>query len=288
MSCVDAARDMISHIHQIFQIAPSLRRWSYYCFYCLQAVLVLMMTMVDDNSQTYRRRESTPLWIDVTELGDGSENQYDLQYYCELSINIFEQLRLKAAERCAQVVRSFLGRWKSSRTRSKRQHRHPQSQPGEDGSWQRPEEVLRQRGNDQQTEVSHIQSPQVSSTMSHEQPRFQIPESCLHGVLDMATTTQQEEQTASLNPTLKDGAATLVGGDKEVGNGSATSTHSLADLYAELESFSVLHGSRRGGDNVFDFASDGPASWSALGLNAPVEYILGSGFGNEEDSFPPS
>jgi hypothetical protein len=66
---------------------------------------------------------------------------------------------------------------------------------------------------------------------------------------------------------------------------STPSTTSLADLYAELESFSGLHGGSRGDFNEMNFSSDGPASWSALGLNTPVEFILQSGLGNEEENF---
>jgi hypothetical protein len=99
-SSLDAARDMVVHIHQLFRLAPSLRRWSYYCFYCLQATLVLLMRITDEP------------------FAEGIEDSKSL---CELSIQIFEQIELKAAKRCAEIVRQVLdqgqkriGAWKSS------------------------------------------------------------------------------------------------------------------------------------------------------------------------------
>ncbi len=160
-SCVDAARDMVAHIHQIFTIAPSLRQWSYYCFYCLQATLVLLTRLIDDDGQ------STFPCIQGTEVGDsdGSEDQHNLQYYCQLSIDIFELLKLKAAERCAQVVQSFLGRWEKSRGRQKHHHGHQQSQPATAGSSKRSAtrqglgNTLQQTGSPEQTVITRTQDP---------------------------------------------------------------------------------------------------------------------------------
>lgn len=89
--CLDAARDMINHIHRSFQIAPGLRRWSYYCFYCLQAILVLL-------PQT-----------------DGDKAANDL--LCTRAVEVFEQIKLKASQRCAEVVRHYLRRRAKSRTK---------------------------------------------------------------------------------------------------------------------------------------------------------------------------
>lgn len=75
---------MITHIHQSFETAPGLRRWSYYCFYCLQATLVLLPQTADDNAA------------------------HDL--LCKRAVEVFEQIKLKVSQRCAKVVRQFLGR----------------------------------------------------------------------------------------------------------------------------------------------------------------------------------
>lgn len=91
--CLDAARDMITHIHRSFEIAPGLRRWSYYCFYCLQATLVLL-------AQTA-----------------GEISSDDLM--CKRAVEVFEQIKLKASQRCAQVVRQYLRR--RTKLRQKRQ-----------------------------------------------------------------------------------------------------------------------------------------------------------------------
>jgi hypothetical protein len=86
-SSLDAARDMIVHIHELFMLAPSLRRWSYYCFYCLQATLVLFTKITDEPS---------------------SEGTESLKALCQLSIQVFEHIKLKAAKRCAEIVRQVL------------------------------------------------------------------------------------------------------------------------------------------------------------------------------------
>ncbi|KIX92656.1 uncharacterized protein Z520_11685 [Fonsecaea multimorphosa CBS 102226] len=286
ISCVDAARDMILHIHQIFCIAPSLSRWIYYCFYCLQAVLVLMMKMVDDNSHARKRRGSTLSWMHGNETEDSSNVQRDLRCYCEMSIDIFEKLKLKAAERCAQVVRSFLGRWESSRARSKH-HRplHLPDQSNRTGPQQRPEDLLQQLGNPPSMAVSEIHMPSTRAATLYNQPRFPTPPSWSSRNQGATVSSQQQERREVSDRAASEGRAMLVvANERDFCTDSTPSTNSLADLYAELASFSALHGSRVGDFNEMDFASDGPASWSALGLNMPVEYVLKSGFGNEEEN----
>ena len=87
---------MVLHIHDIFQQAPSLSRWSYYCYYCLQATLVLLMRVLDEPSF---EKAATTIII------------------CEKSVQIFEQIELKASKRCADVVRYVLGEWIGRRLR---------------------------------------------------------------------------------------------------------------------------------------------------------------------------
>jgi hypothetical protein len=93
--CMDAARDMITHIHRSFEIAPGLRRWSYYCFYCLQATLVLLLQTADSMASD------------------------DLM--CRRAVEVFEQIKLKASQRCAEVVRQYLRRHATSRQKTQKQ-----------------------------------------------------------------------------------------------------------------------------------------------------------------------
>lgn len=80
--CLDAARDMILHVHQSFERAPELRRWGYYTFYTLQAILVLLPQSNDFSPED-----------DIA---------------CSRAIRIFEKIHLKASQRCAEVVRQYL------------------------------------------------------------------------------------------------------------------------------------------------------------------------------------
>lgn len=85
---------MVLHIHDIFQQAPSLSRWSYYCYYCLQATLVLLMRVLEEPT------------LDETAI---------IARICETSVHIFEQIELKASKRCAEVVRHVLDQWNGRR-----------------------------------------------------------------------------------------------------------------------------------------------------------------------------
>lgn len=88
--CTKAAIAIILHVHGLFQAAPNLRRWKYYCFYCLQATLVLLVTLVDE-----------PL----------AEETQALIMPCKLSVTIFKQFDLKAGRRCADMVARVLEGW---------------------------------------------------------------------------------------------------------------------------------------------------------------------------------
>jgi hypothetical protein len=94
VTCLKAASDMVLHIHDIFQKAPSLSRWSYYCYYCLQATLVLLMRVLDE--PTLEKAATTAS-------------------ICETSVQIFEQIELKASKRCADIVRYVLDEWNKGR-----------------------------------------------------------------------------------------------------------------------------------------------------------------------------
>lgn len=107
---------MINHIHRLFKMAPNLRRWSYYCFYCLQATLILLASLID----VERAGRRTPGCATTTQDNQSAKDiqtftEEALKAGCELSIAIFEQIELKAARRCAEVVRRFLGKWAARR-----------------------------------------------------------------------------------------------------------------------------------------------------------------------------
>jgi hypothetical protein len=107
--CLDAARDMIRHIAALFQLAPHLRAWSYYCFYCLQATLVILPKLA---SEDHIARNS-PHSIDATnkklQSTDRPENDWEV---CNHAVRVFEQIELKASQRCAEVVKQYLIKWK--------------------------------------------------------------------------------------------------------------------------------------------------------------------------------
>ncbi|EXJ71188.1 uncharacterized protein A1O5_06182 [Cladophialophora psammophila CBS 110553] len=108
-SCLSAARDMVKHIHHIFRLAPSLRRWSYYCFYCLQAILVLLTKIIaDDNAPCARPPSHERASSEANRLAEAATDMS----CCEIGIRIFEQIELKASQRCAEVVRRFLDKCK--------------------------------------------------------------------------------------------------------------------------------------------------------------------------------
>ena len=127
-SCIDAACDMISHIHALFSLAPSLRRWSYYCFYCLQSTLVLLTKMIEeDNGSNVGQTASPPATQDSVSRTETKERG-DLVGFCELSMKIFDQIELEAARRCARVVRKFLDRWENRQRKRKQRNQgkpHP-------------------------------------------------------------------------------------------------------------------------------------------------------------------
>ncbi|OBT80547.1 hypothetical protein VF21_00341 [Pseudogymnoascus sp. 05NY08] len=78
-----AASDMIRHIYSSFKAVPDLRKWTYYCFYCLQATLTLLIKLVDE-----------PLL----------ESNLSMAELCELSIDVFQQIDLRSADQCAKML----------------------------------------------------------------------------------------------------------------------------------------------------------------------------------------
>lgn len=120
--CLDAARDMITHIHRSFELAPGLRRWSFYCLYCLQATLVLLPQSADNR--------------------DAADD-----IFCARAVEVFEQIKLKASQRCAEVVRQYLR--KRAEARQQRQRRGTATDPADntDHTLQlsRPASTLQQK-----------------------------------------------------------------------------------------------------------------------------------------------
>jgi hypothetical protein len=103
---------MILHIHKLFSAAPGLRRWRYYCFYCIQAALALLTKMIEVERSTVSHNDpyDSVLPSPFSESNDCNVTQDKLKEICELSIQVFEWIELKAAKRCAEVVRHFLQR----------------------------------------------------------------------------------------------------------------------------------------------------------------------------------
>jgi hypothetical protein len=114
-TCVEAARDMIRHVHELFTLAPSLRRWTYYCFYCLQATLVLLASITGDRPEYHLQSgfssKSTP--TDLPASGSPIKcTQEDDTRLCEMAVEIFRNIELKASRQCAEHVHRFLETWK--------------------------------------------------------------------------------------------------------------------------------------------------------------------------------
>lgn len=114
---LNAARNMIRHIHRLLTLAPHLRRWTYYCFYCLQAVLAILPQVTNDYSRT-QSRISEEANISTGSRQGNKEPDEDDRKLCNLAIEIFEQIKLKASQRCADVIRHYLNTWESNRTRN--------------------------------------------------------------------------------------------------------------------------------------------------------------------------
>ncbi|KAJ5662653.1 uncharacterized protein N7477_010269 [Penicillium maclennaniae] len=88
---IQAARAIILHVHGLFEAAPCLRQWRYYCYYCLQATLVLLMKVIDEPA---------------------GEETKEIVTVCQLSVSVFRQINLRAAKRCAEIVTQIIERWK--------------------------------------------------------------------------------------------------------------------------------------------------------------------------------
>ncbi|EXJ71813.1 uncharacterized protein A1O5_05623 [Cladophialophora psammophila CBS 110553] len=93
-SCIEAASESIVHLHWLLRAAPKLRRWGYYCYYCLQATLVIYLRLIDD-----------PFGPEAA----------DMIALCRFSIETFDALHIPAAKRCAEVFRRALTEHKDAR-----------------------------------------------------------------------------------------------------------------------------------------------------------------------------
>jgi hypothetical protein len=132
----------------LFEAAPWLKRWRYYCYYCLQATLVLLTKVIDE-----------PL----------AKETEDIVQVCELSVNIFGQIDLKAAKRCAEIVAGLIERWRRHRTAG---------ETSLEDSWV--------------TLNSHQKATQPPETMEKSVP-VQISEpECLTLSTDLSSAAQQE------------------------------------------------------------------------------------------------
>lgn len=108
---------MIRHIHRLLTLAPHLRRWTYYCFYCLQAVLAILPQVTSDYSRTQSQIREEASISTSSQQGNKKPDENDRKLY-NLAIEIFEQIKLKASQRCADVIRHYLNTWESNRTKN--------------------------------------------------------------------------------------------------------------------------------------------------------------------------
>ncbi|EEU33338.1 uncharacterized protein NECHADRAFT_89550 [Fusarium vanettenii 77-13-4] len=117
---IDAARDTIRHIHKLFILAPGLRRWSYYYFYCLQSTLVLLLKVADDqHSRNRQQRHAGNQPSSLSPLESDPGRAEEDRKLCQLAVEVFESIKLKASQRCADIMRQFLHK-RSSPTRRER------------------------------------------------------------------------------------------------------------------------------------------------------------------------
>ncbi|KIW99996.1 uncharacterized protein Z518_10924 [Rhinocladiella mackenziei CBS 650.93] len=258
--CLDAACDMISHIHELFTLAPSLRRWSYYCFYCLQATLVLLTKLTeDDNECRENQRRSSPPIQDL-ELRNQSESRRDLKSFCHLSIGIFEQIELKAANRCVQVVRKFLNRWEDRQRKYKQRVRPILNK----------QQALRSEHSTNCSQMAdpdtHV--PQLEKANSVGQPHFDVFQSWSSGV---AASSNDADRRGSLNPPSENGM-NVAEGDNYAS--TTPSTQSLGGLQAELELYCATYGNIYNGDSELDLFSNDPTAEFTIGTKAPTGCLL--------------
>ncbi|KAH8801443.1 fungal-specific transcription factor domain-containing protein [Xylogone sp. PMI_703] len=108
--CLNASADMISYIHRIFELAPSVRKWSYYCYYCLQAMLPILAKIINEPK---------------------GENTEDLVHICSLGVQVFKQINLKAAERCAEISCRVLDYWRSQKQSANEEPSYDQEEAAE-------------------------------------------------------------------------------------------------------------------------------------------------------------
>lgn len=133
---------MIRHVHELFRLAPSLRRWSYYCFYCLQATLVLLANITDcDHDRAFPPIDSGTASVELQASEKPIKvSPVDDSCLCEMSVQIFQQIELKASKRCAEHVHHFLEKWKAKRAKqtlgSPPPSRSASRLPSEPDHWQ--------------------------------------------------------------------------------------------------------------------------------------------------------
>ncbi|CAH0022521.1 unnamed protein product [Clonostachys rhizophaga] len=121
-SChLNAARNMIRHIYRLFKSAPYLRRWSYYCFYCLQATLVILPKVADDLdlSRYQQQKDACLVPSPLSSTQADREMIEDDVGLCNMAVEVFEKIELKASQRCAIVVRQILDSWEAKQRNDK-------------------------------------------------------------------------------------------------------------------------------------------------------------------------
>ncbi|KIW23689.1 uncharacterized protein PV07_11869 [Cladophialophora immunda] len=246
--CIRAARDMIQHVHELFRLAPSLRRWSYYCFYCLQATLVLLTNITNDNSASCHQDPHAPNYLstghDASGLGLSRSIEDDL-HLCEMSVQILQQIELKASRRCAEHVSRFLEKWRAKRLRkvvssaasSLSTHPGPHTiektprQYNEDSPWGiRPE-------------TSHPGSinSQISDTSRQHPNRLSMASTATPYVTDLFKNLSASYPSPSRDISVPMGVSAVDGNEAATDATKDTSPMSLGGLQADLYN-ALYHG----------------------------------------------
>jgi len=251
--CLDVARDMIRHIHRLFKLAPRLRRWSYYCFYCLQSTLVLLSEIADHHHHRSGRRRHRSRPADApgqcscksaqcTKSDQERQEDWDL---CNVAVEIFEKIELKASKRCAEVVRQFLTRWDC-----------PKPQPSSDNTTSIPSGSLRE-GILPQSNATPAAQP-LTPFPSNAQEPVGSPVFASEGGFSRRTSVRNKSQVPCEPP------GSVVSADDAT---TASPPVSLSGLQAEL--YGAFY------DNDQDaFGFDAPPP-PLLGSNDPTAHALG-------------
>lgn len=252
---------MISHIHELFSLAPSLRRWSYYCFYCLQSTLVLLAKLTEEDTRISQNQDMSPSTGLNSTLCKDSKVQQDLLSLCKLSIIIFHQIELEAAKCCAQLVQKFLDRWENRQRKYKQRDKSGPSSYNDTRATSERSQLFEQA----RTMGTSVDIPQVEITDPVAGSDFgNFP--CRTSIYAASPTSQLVNPLTEIETNV---------GEGETSPRASPSNSSLGDLQAELKLYSMWNNE----SNMNEYISSGMSPVHASG-------DFGASFGGQtEDLF---